>query len=183
VIRADNFFTSINEEGCSSQIYLDISPDGKKYIIYYPTCSEGKTSAFCIQNGMEEPILADSSIARKEYRCETLQNMDEYFAEMDKKMFDNTMVIWNYLERYKKEHGSYQGFLVNSIKESGFSTKTDISQCSNEIKTEIFGDGKSYRITYDLCLNDQIICVESGKKWPSYTSKKMLDMRGNDCGL
>ena len=183
VVRADNFYTSVNEGDCSSRIYLDISPDGTKYIAYYPTCFNEKMSAYCVQNEMEKAILADSLIAQKEYRCETYQNPDDRFAEVDKKMFANTMVVWDYLERYKKEHDSYQGFRNDSIKESGFSLKGDAPQCSNEIKTEVFGDGKHYRITYDLCLNDRVLCVESGRYSPALVPKEFLKRTADSCGL
>lgn len=183
VVRADNFYTSVNEKNCSSRIYLDISPDGTKYIAYYPTCFNEKMSAYCVQNEMEKAILADSSIAQKEYRCEEYQNPDDRFAEVDKKMFANTMVVWDYLERYKKEHGSYQGFSNGSIKKSGFSLKGDVSQCSNEIKTEVFGDGKRYRITYDLCLNDRVLCVESGRYSPSLVPQELLKRTTDSCGV
>lgn len=183
VVRADNFYTSVNEGDCSSRIYLDISPDGTKYIAYYPTCFNEKMSAYCVQNEMEKAILADSLIAQKEYRCEAYQNPDDRFAEVDKKMFANTMVVWDYLERYKKEHDSYQGFRNDSIKESGFSLKGDAPQCSNEIKTEVFGDGKHYRITYDLCLNDRVLCVESGRYSPALVPKEFLKRTADSCGL
>lgn len=181
VVRADNFYTSVNEAGCSSRIYLDISPDGKKYIAYYPTCFNEKMSAYCVQNDMEKAILANSSIAQKEYRCEAFQNPDDRFAEVDKKMFANTMVVWDYLERYKKENGSYQGFSSSNINESGFSLKGDAPQCSNEIKTEVFGDGRRYRITYDLCLNDQVLCVESTRYSPTLVPKELLQRTTDSC--
>ena len=94
LVRANGFYASVDESGCSSKIQLAISPDGTKYIAYFPTCMDEKKSSLCIENGAEKGMTADTLIAQKEYHCSPYQDPTIRFGDLDKKMFANAMIAW-----------------------------------------------------------------------------------------
>ena len=47
---------------------VDVSPDGKIFVIYYPI--EGNTKqSWCIENNMPDAIISDTSLIQKTYHC------------------------------------------------------------------------------------------------------------------
>lgn len=58
----------INEPGCKTSMKIDISPDGQKFVVYEPLCSDLQKSA-CYENGMDDAIVAETTSIEKSYSC------------------------------------------------------------------------------------------------------------------
>lgn len=58
----------IGEANCKTSLKIDISPDGKKFIVHQPLCSDPTKSA-CFENDMTEATIADTAIIEKNYSC------------------------------------------------------------------------------------------------------------------
>jgi len=55
-------------EQCQSIIKLDVSPDGTKYVVHRPLCSD-LTKSICVENGLEDMLIVDTLIVEKTYHC------------------------------------------------------------------------------------------------------------------
>jgi hypothetical protein len=53
---------------CQTSLKVDISPDGKKFVVHQPLCSDPKKSA-CVENDMSDSIVTDTAKVEKNYSC------------------------------------------------------------------------------------------------------------------
>lgn len=58
----------LNEPECTNQLQVDVSPDGQKMVIHRPLCSMEGIS-FCLEEADAEPILVETEMVRKAYKC------------------------------------------------------------------------------------------------------------------
>jgi len=65
---AKDFAKDINEQGCKTSMKIDISPDGKKFVVHEPLCSDPQKSA-CVENGIKDATVADTAKVEKNYSC------------------------------------------------------------------------------------------------------------------
>lgn len=53
---------------CKTSLKIDISPDGKKFIIHQPLCSDPQKSA-CFEDDMSDAVIVDTAKVEKNYSC------------------------------------------------------------------------------------------------------------------
>jgi len=58
----------IGEAGCKTAMKVDISPDGKKFVVYQPLCSDLQKSA-CFEDDMTDSKIVDTAKVEKTYSC------------------------------------------------------------------------------------------------------------------
>jgi hypothetical protein len=60
--------TSVNNDKCKSELKIDISPDGTKYVMHQTLCGNDAKS-FCYDNDSTEVVEVDTSSVNANYRC------------------------------------------------------------------------------------------------------------------
>jgi len=67
---AKDFEKAMNESKfpCQSYLKIDISPDGKNFVVHQPLCSDPQKSA-CHEDDMTDVMTADTAIIEKNYSC------------------------------------------------------------------------------------------------------------------
>jgi len=66
-VKADEL-EKIAAPDCQTQIKLDISPDGTKFVVYQPLCSDVQKSA-CFETDSTDPVISDTAKVEKTYSC------------------------------------------------------------------------------------------------------------------
>jgi hypothetical protein len=60
---------SENKLPCQSYLKIDISPDGKNFVVHQPLCSDVRKSA-CFEPDSTEPVISDTAKVEETYSCE-----------------------------------------------------------------------------------------------------------------